>query len=627
MCGIAGVLQPDGAAPGPRAATEAMVSHLGHRGPDGSGVYVDTRAAVALGHTRLAILDLSEAGRQPMASADGRLWITFNGEIYNYQRLRHELSGDAGPWRSRTDTEVILRAYARWGRACVQHLRGMFAFAIWDADRRELFLARDRLGIKPVYYCAAQGAFVFASEVRALLASGRAPRRLDQAGVSEYLAYQGVPAPRTLLEDVRALPPGSWLSVDAAGRITHQRYWDLLGDAWPEAAADSPTERRRRLGELLRASIARHLVSDVPVGVFLSGGIDSSALAGLVREAGQVPRTFCVAFEERAYDEAPYASQIAARFGAEHTEIRLKEQDVLDQLLQALDAMDQPTGDGVNTYVVARAVRAAGLKVALSGLGGDELFGGYPSFARLGRAVRLGEAWGRLPDAPRRLAGWGVRALGRGSIRADKLASVLEGDGSLAAVFPLTRQVFSTRQRRMLLGDHDLSDPYTRLLRESFASNPWAEPLARIAYAEARTYMHDLLLRDTDQMSMAHGLEVRVPLLDHELAAYAMGLPDADRHPNGTPKRLLVESLAGLLPEPVVRRPKRGFVLPFDSWLRGPLADFGERRLRRLGERGLFRPGTVDRVWCSFRAGGHDVSWSRIWTLIALDHWLDQHDL
>ncbi len=625
MCGVAGALQLHPSERGlPLTVAEAMVRQLGHRGPDGCGVLEDPHAGVLLGHTRLAIIDLSAAGRQPMASLDGRLTITYNGEIYNYQQLRDELSDDGCPWRSRSDTEVILGAYARWGQDCVHHLRGMFAFAIWDAKRQELFLARDRLGIKPLYYYSADGAFVFASEVRALLASDLIPRRLDQAGLWHYLAYQCVPAPRTLVDGVRALPPGTCLRVDANGGLTLWRYWDLLADTSAEAAAHSPAERRQHVAELLGQSIRLHLVSDVPIGVFLSGGIDSSAIVGLMREAGQVPYTFSLGFAERSFDETHFAREVAQHFNAKHTEIRLRNRDLLEQLPEGLAAMDQPTGDGINSYIVARAVRSAGLKVALSGLGGDELFGGYPSFDRLGRSARLFHHWARLPAPLRALAASGVRISGRNAIAAEKLATMLESDGRLSALYPVTRQVFSAAQRQFLLGYRDVADPYVQLLREAFAKVPQTEPLACVAYAESRTYLHDLLLRDTDQMSMAHGLEVRVPLIDHELAAYVMGVPDSDRRADGTPKRLLVECLGGLLPEAVVRRPKQGFTLPLEPWMRGPLAGFCEQRLRRLGDRGLFRPRTVDHLWQSFLARGRDVSWSRLWTLVALDEWLER---
>jgi asparagine synthase (glutamine-hydrolysing) len=620
-----------------RSPLERMVERLRHRGPDDSGIQVIQEGSnvLALGHTRLAIIDLSPAGHQPMQDPRTGNWITFNGEIYNFREVRERLDSNPDAWRSESDTEVILRAYERWGKDCLEHLRGMFAFALWDHERQELFIARDRLGIKPLYYFNAPGLFLFASEVRALLASELVPRKLDSVALWEYLGYQSVPAPRTLIEGVHVLRPGCWMSVDAQGKISEGCYWDLLENASRETQAVSASESRRRVRELLEESVALHLVSDVPVGAFLSGGIDSSAIVALVREAGKTPRTFSVCFDESAYNENLYARQVAERFQTEHREVHLTDSALLDQLPSALACMDQPTGDGVNTYVVSRAVRSTGVKVALSGLGGDEFFAGYPSFKRLQRAMKY---LGRLSSAPqslRRLAASAIRTLGGSSIRATKTARMIDGDGTLASVFPLTRQVLSTEQRYSLLNEtwHEqvaaMRDPYVELLEEKYRRAGAAEMLSLISYAEGRTYMHDVLLRDTDQMSMAHGLEVRVPFLDHRLVEYLMGLPDEHKVSNGTPKRLLVESLDGLLPDSVVQRPKRGFTLPFDPWMRGGLRGFCEERLsrERIGSRGIFQPERVRELWQSYLDGRASVSWSRLWVLVVLEDWLERNGI
>lgn len=612
-----------------------MVEQLGHRGPDDDGVSVfqSQLAEVALGHTRLSILDLSPAGHQPMQDPRTGNWITFNGEIYNFREVRERLDADSGAWRSASDTEVILRAYERWGKDCLQALRGMFAFALWDNARQELFIARDRLGIKPLYYYTAPGLFVFGSEVRALLASELVPRKLDSIALWEYLGYQSVPAPRTLIEGVRVLKPGCWMTIDAPGNVSEKSYWDLLENASSEAQAASAGESKRRVRELLAESVALHLVSDVPVGAFLSGGIDSSAIVALVREAGQTPRTFSIVFDESEFDENIYARRIAERFQTEHTEVHLTERALLEQLPSALAAMDQPTGDGVNTYVVSQSVRSTGIKVALSGLGGDEFFAGYPSFKRLRRMMKYLRHWSIAPQSLRALAASAVKTLGGSSIQASKAALMLGGDGSLASVFPVTRQVLSIEQRRFLMHDSweqsvsKRPDPYVELLEEKYRATTAAEMLSLISYAEGRTYMHDVLLRDTDQMSMAHALEARVPLLDHVLVEYLMGLPDERKVSNGTPKRLLVESLDGLLPDEIVHRPKRGFTLPFNLWMRGGLRQFCEERLtpERIGSRGFFRPERVRELWQSFQDGRANVSWSRLWVLVVLEDWLERN--
>jgi asparagine synthase (glutamine-hydrolysing) len=425
-----------------------------------------------------------------------------------------------------------------------------------------------------------------------------------------------------MVQGVYAMPPGTSITIHPNGHISRRRYWDLQADASLEAHMHTPAERRRRVRELLRESMRLHLVSDVPVGVFLSGGVDSSSLVGLMREAGHQPRTFSVGFAERDFDETRYAREIATRFESDHTEIRLPDADLLDQIPSALAAMDQPTGDGVNTYVVARAVRATGIKVALSGLGADELFGGYPSFARFGRGTRLLREWARLPQRVRDVAATATRALGRGSVPADKLATILQSDGSLAETYVVMRQVWSRSQRADLRAA-DFQDPYAMLLKEGFAADGSTEALARVAYAEARTYMHDLLLRDADQMSMAHALEVRVPFLDHELARYVMGAPDSERRRNRVPKPLLVGSVDDLLPDSVVRRPKQGFALPFPVWMRGPLAALCGAHLQNLGERDFLAGDTIHAYWRKFLDHDPSVSWSRVWTLVALEAWLE----
>jgi len=642
MCGIAGLFltSVDAFATAAErnsidAALRHMVEHLAHRGPDDQGTEViqTERGRLALGHTRLSILDLSPAGHQPMVDAHTGNWITYNGEIYNFHELRQQLTDTATDWQSQSDTEVILRAYSRWGKNCVNHLRGMFAFALWDARRQELFIARDRLGIKPLYYYADDKRFLFASEVGALLASDFVPRQLDPVALWQYLAYQSVPAPRTMIQNVCALAPGSWLVIAQSGRVTQGHYWDLLENAALEAREASLDECRKKIGELLHEAVALHLVSDVPVAAFLSGGIDSSAIVALMREAGQTPQTFSVAFAEKNFDETPHSRLIAARFQTDHTEIHLTRHDLLVQLPDALAAMDQPTGDAVNTYVVSRAVSQAGIKVALSGLGGDEFFAGYPSFSRLSRVGNTMRAWGGLPSAVKNFAASAIASLAGDSIAVAKATAMLKSDGRIATMYPGLRQVLSDTQRRAILNDAWLhvvapgGDYYSDLLEEAFAAADWAGPLTQISYAEARTYMHDVLLRDTDQMSMAHSLEVRVPLLDHKLIEYVMGIADAHKRPNGTPKRLLVESLNGLLPDEIVHRPKQGFTFPFALWMRGELQSFCEQRLNeeRIAARGLFKPRAVSNLWRNFLAGRHDVSWSRLWILVVLEEWLEQN--
>jgi asparagine synthase (glutamine-hydrolysing) len=641
VCGIAGGLffHPRFTADVRRDIGQRLLAAIRHRGPDGEGVWAENIAvptpdapAALLVHSRLAIIDTSRAGAQPMSGRGLASWITFNGEIYNFARIRPRLEAAGHVFDSNSDTEVILRGYGTWGPPILQELRGMFALGIWNPDARELFLARDRFGIKPLYVARGEDWFLFASEVRALLATGLVEPTLDLEGLWHYLAYQATPAPRTLIDGVEMLEPGSSLTVGAHGREQRHTYWDLATSGAPLADATSQ-QTRQEVHRLLLDSVMAHLVSDVPVGAFLSGGIDSSAVVALMREAGVKPRTFSVGFAEAEFDESAHAERVASLVGSEHTAIKLTEQELLETLPEALAAMDQPTGDGVNTYVVSRAVRRTGLTVALSGLGGDELFGGYPSFSRLPRAAELGRVWGRSSEQVRGFAGRALRLVGGTSVIATKAAAAVESDGSLAALYPLTRQLFTDEQRVSLLSPPwrrrfaSVPDPYVPLLKSAFKRMPASGPLTQVSYAESRTYMHDVLLRDTDQMSMAHALEVRVPLIDHVLADYAMAVPDPLKAPGATPKPLLVESLGSALPPEIVHRRKKGFTLPFEPWMRNQLRGFCESRLGSggLAGRGLFDVDRLAGMWTSFQRGGTDVTWSRLWILVTLETWLARH--
>jgi asparagine synthase (glutamine-hydrolysing) len=635
MCGIAGALFDSPQDVSTDEVVARMIRVLGHRGPDGVGLErwrsEDGCFDAAVGHTRLAILDLSERGSQPMRDADeGLVTLAYNGEIYNFAEIRAELQRRGRRFRSSSDTEVILEGYREWGDDIVTRLRGMFAFALWDADRGRFLIARDRLGIKPLYYVERHGLFLFASEVRALLASGLVPPTLDAIGIDQYLAYQTTATPRTLVRDVRMLEPGRLLSKSAGLPAVSRVYWDFIGSTDPAGRGATTEAARERVGALLEESVRLHLVSDVPVGVFLSGGIDSSALALFVRKAGVTPRTFTVTFPGTPADESGYARSVAQAVGADHTEIPLGESDLLRMLPQAVVSFDHPSGDGVNTYVVSQAVRAAGIKVALSGLGGDEMFGGYPSFGRLSQARRWSRAWGRAPATVRKAAAAAVRGLAPSTIASEKAAAVIETDASLPQAFPVLRQVFSRAQRRRLLGETGRGaarhDPYVTLLEMALSDAESLPFASRVSYAEARTYMHDVLLRDTDQMSMRHGLEVRVPLLDHELVQYVMAVPDEAKMAGGAPKALLSCQIQAELPPECLRRPKQGFVFPFATWMRGPLRPYCEERLlsstlvNRVGLDGA----AIAELWQSFVEGRPAVSWSRLWTLVALSAWADE---
>jgi len=629
---------PDDAA----AIVGDMTAALAHRGPDAEGLVrlaspEGGRGPVAvLGHRRLAVIDLTGRAHQPMTSDREPTAITYNGEVYDFRATRQTLRERGRVFRSDSDTEVVLHGYAEWGPEVVQRLRGMFAFAIWDGRTNTMLLARDRLGIKPLYVHRTEHYLLFASEVRALLASRLVPRQLNLSVLDQFLAYQTVPAPKTLIEGIEMLPPAQIIQAGPDGAWRQDAYWDILRSADPDARkVRDREEAKARIGQLLHESVALHMVSDVDVGVFLSGGIDSGAIAGLVRETGRLPRTFTITCPGTAFDEAAQARAVAQAFESQHAEIPLTQDELLSQLPEALAGLDHPSGDGINTFVVSRAVRAAGVKVALSGLGGDEFFGGYPSFHRMEKMAALGLAWRHSPPAARRAAAAAVRAIGGGSVATKKTAALLETDGTVPEAFPLMRQMFSPEQRVELLASPVLeasasqSDPYVALLRQAMEGDQPTDTMQLVSYAEARTYMHDVLLRDTDQMSMRHGLEVRVPLLDHHIVEYVMGLPDSIKRPNGYPKRLLMESLSCGLPGDIVDRPKQGFVLPFDPWMRAELRPLCEHHLGPDGlqKLSIFRSEGLQSVWSSFLARDGSVTWSRPWTLVALGAWIEQLQL
>lgn len=631
MCGIAGVMtfdpRPSIDAP---AAVARMVRALGHRGPDGQGTWTSqtTAGQIALGHTRLAIIDLSDAGAQPMSRRD--LAVTYNGELYNYRALAGALPGER--FVTSSDTEVLLAAWQRWGRDAFDRLDGMYAFAMWDAAAERLVLARDRFGIKPLYVHVNASRVVFASEVRALLASGLVAHRLDPEAMWHYLGYQTTPTPRTLVDGVEMIEPGGWIEVDASGAIERRRYWHLLEAAGRESVPESRTAAVREVRARLSDAVTSHLVSDVPVGVFLSSGVDSGALVSTLASAGETPHTFTVAVGESAFDESADAAEIARTFGAEHVQVRLAEDDLLAMLPDVLAAVDHPSGDGVNTYVVSRAAREHGITVALSGLGGDEFFGGYDSFRRLDKLSGAARQVGRSPAALRRAAATVIRQVGGGGVAAEKAAAVLDTGGTLAELWPVTRQLYSARARRGLLPASAIPSSetsYESQLADAFATAPALPAWAHVTYAESRAYMHDVLLRDTDQMSMAHALEVRVPLLDHRLASFVTALPDAWKRDGVRSKSLLLDALEAPLPREIASRPKRGFTLPFDVWMRGALAPFCEEQLgdHGLDGRGLLEPGSAMRLWRRFLDRSPGVTWGRIWPLVALNAWLSRHSL
>lgn len=616
-----------------------MMRRLRHRGPDGEGLW--RTKLVSLGHTRLKVIDLTEAGHQPMLSRDGRFVLVYNGEVYNYRELRGPLRDRGHAFSSDTDTEVVLNAWVEWGSGAVDRLEGMYAFAVWDSSRHRLHVVRDRVGIKPLYwYDDGAGTFIFASEVRALLASGLVERVLDERALLAFLSQQTVPTPHTLIEGIRMLPPGCCMRVDlhsaGAAPPVVRRYWNPL-----ERARELRDELRRlgpggaaaRVRGGLLDAVERRLISDVPLGAFLSGGVDSTVMVGLMSRVSNDPiRTFAVAFEEPGFNDGPYARVAAERFHTEHTEVRITDEELVASVPDAVAAQDHPSADGINTWIVSRAARAAGLTVALSGLGADELFGGYPTFRRLATLARVRTVLQALPAPACRALG-SVLASARHGVTTNKIAALLGTDGSVAEAYPILREVFGAEQISGLVmcRDGQLVSPahirYSDNLRRAFREHPDLPLLARVSYAEMTSYMRDVLLRDVDQMSMIHALEVRVPFLDSKLVQDSLALPEAARRPSSPPKRFILDAFADLLPPSIAGRPKHGFVMPFDRWMRGPLRSFCEDGVAFAAAHSSLSRPRVWEVWRAFLEGDPRMPWSRPWLLVALGHWFQREEI
>jgi asparagine synthase (glutamine-hydrolysing) len=608
MCGIGGVVVSSPAQL--RPTVEHMLSHLRHRGPDDAGIHIDESGVAALCAARLAIRDLSPRGHQPMAGPNGDV-IAFNGELYNADKLRRELRSAGRAFVGGADTEVALAAYERWGEDAWVRLRGMFAIAVWDSRAQTLVLVRDPLGVKPLYVSHDDGRLVFASELRALLRGRLRPPALSRDALCTFLATGAVEEPRAIVDGVRMLAPGAALRLKD-DTVRESVFWSVES-AFARRARASRADVVVELRERLEAAVRRQLVSDTPLGVFLSGGIDSSTLVGLASTVADTPRTVSVVFGEERYSEAPYIEAVRRRWSTVHHEVQVTADDFLARLPAALRAMDQPTVDGVNTFVVSELARRSGLTVALSGLGGDELFAGYELFRTGPRLERLRD---RLPQLPSRAAALGGRlAYGR-SDRGRKLGGWLAGEHSSAYV--LQRELFDASTREALLGASPEAGAYRA---------PRALDVNAISKLELTCYMRNMLLRDADVMSMSHGLEVRVPFLDQDVVELVAGVGSEHKVADGRHKALLVDAVADLLPDPIVNREKMGFTLPFEKWLRGTLRDEVRDRLLEPscgGEIGAaLRPKAVAEVWKRFERG--DTSWTRPWALYTAKVWGERH--
>ncbi|HEV7763868.1 MAG TPA: asparagine synthase (glutamine-hydrolyzing) [Thermoanaerobaculia bacterium] len=632
MCGLAGIVGAEATAEELAGDLRRMCDALVHRGPDDDGDWIDSEHGIAIGFRRLAILDLSPAGHQPMVSPSGRYVATLNGEIYNFEELRRELDG---PWRGHSDTEVMLAAFDAWGiEAALQRFIGMFAIAIWDRDTQRLLLIRDRMGVKPLYYGLVGNAFLYASELKALRRHPRFEGKIDRGAVQLYLRYMYVPAPLSIYEGIFKLMPGTMLTFDPATRaIATTTYWSVR-DAATRGAANrfrgSEEEASQELETLLRDAVRLRMVSDVPLGVFLSGGVDSSLIAALMQAQSSIPvRTFAIGFSHADYDEARFAAQVARHLGTDHTELYVTEEDVVNVIPMLPSMYDEPFADSsqIPTHLVAKLARQH-VTVALSGDGGDELFGGYTRYF-LGQ--KLFHRLAALPRAMRPMLGHLLTSLSprtwdrilapvmrqpRPGERVHKVARVLEANDSDAMYFELV-----SHWSNVVIGAEEKESPLT----DRSAWPPLEDPIERMMYFDQLSYLPDDILTKVDRASMAVSLEAREPLLDHRLVEFAWTLPLSMKVRNAKGKHVLRRVLDRYVPRPLIDRPKMGFGMPLETWLRGRLRDWAESLLdvSTMRAQGLLDPAPIREKWEEHVAGRGE--WKHhLWAVLMLQAWLQE---
>lgn len=644
MCGVAGFLDLS------RSTSEAtareriteMCDALAHRGPDGFDAWVDPSAGIALGHRRLSIIDLSDAARQPMVSQNGRYLISFNGEVYNFGELRQELENLGVTFRSGGDTEVMLAAISSWGlEAALARFLGMFAFALWDREKHTLSLARDRMGVKPMYWTLCDAHVLFGSELKSLMRHPSWKGKLDVAAITGFLRYSYIPHPSTAFENVEQVEPGSIVRIGPGDKLARISWWDMRGQllkATSEPFSGSDKDAIAQLETLLQQSVSLRMVADVPLGAFLSGGIDSSAIAALMQAQSNHPiRTFSIGFDEKGYDEAPFARGVAAHLGTNHTEAYVTGRDALDAISTIPDWFDEPFADPsqLPAYLVARMAREH-VTVALTGDGGDELFGGYPRYRytallwdkirRMPRFLRAGLAAG-IGATPETWLDRGASLLprsyrpissGRKLHRAAALLSLEAADEvhrRFAEVWPDADRLTGAADGLRLLSDKDLAGQVPSFL-------------LRMRYYDMRSYLCDDILTKVDRTSMAVSLEAREPLLDHRVVEFAMSLPDHLLHRGGRSKWLLRAVLERYMPPSLFERPKMGFSIPTGTWLRGPLRAWAEALISpdRLAAEGLLNSQDVARIWEEHQSGYANRE-TILWNILMLQAWRERYNV
>ncbi len=639
MCGITGVVEFEGSnRPVDEKVLERMRDTLVHRGPDDGGLWISEDRRVGFGHRRLSIIDLSPAGHQPMCNKDGSIWITYNGEVYNHARLRKELEAKGHVYRSRTDTETLLYLYEEEGPDFLNRLEGMFALAIWDSRRRELILARDRIGVKPLYYAVLPGTLLFGSEIKAILEHPRMTRGIDRAALYHYLSFVASPAPRTLFQGIHKLPPATRVIVDRHGNMRSETYWDPFEvPPEPEARYDDAGFCATRIRTLLEEAVAKRMMSDVPVGVFLSGGLDSSANVALMARLMDRPvRTFSVGFKDQAsYNEFGWAREVARRFRTDHHEVVIDSKDLLDFMPRLIFHQDEPIADWVCVplHFVSKLARDSGTTVIQVGEGSDEQFFGYEHYLRAFR--QHGAAFERIRRLPRpiRVAAYRTALglaglLGRGGDRLEMLRRAARDElffwGGIIAWSEQEKRRLLLPEALVPIGGLSSHDAIVEIDKRAQALRNGADYGQRMIYLELKNRLAELLLMRVDKITMASSIEARVPFLDHKLVEFSMRIPTPLKIQDGRGKYLLRLAMRGILPDSIIDRPKQGFGAPVREWLMGEL--YGPARdgvlQSRLRDESLFDYDLIGRMFETHRDGRRDHSW-HLWTLYNLSRWYD----
>lgn len=604
MCGISGIISTEH---NPKDLIHLLTSRMKHRGPDYTGCWTEDN--IALGHNRLSIIDLDSRSNQPMISGCGKYAMVFNGEIYNFKEVRNTLQFSA--WKTTSDSEVLLQGYIEKGAKILNDLNGMFAFAIYHLSERKLFIARDRLGIKPLYYVNKNGNFAFSSELRPLLQLPFVSSGINNSAVVDYLTFQSTVSPNTLVKDVQVLPSGCYVHYSNTSFETHQ-FWGISDG--PKYHFENFSEAQDEIRRLFTSSVRYRLVSDVSIGAFLSGGIDSSLIVAQMAKISESPIvTKSIGFKESQYDETAIATIVADRYATEHERIELSAIEFAESIPMVMSQMDSPSMDGVNTYFVSQAVKNSGITVALSGLGGDELFAGYQyhfHYSKL-RKLRSWLKWLSLFDNKSF-----IDILQKPKHR--KLAISLFTNTSNSRLYQSLRSVFDKYQRSELIQS---------VSRTSHTKIDDFPVLSQYGIMDILGYTQNVLLKDTDQMSMQHALEVRVPFFDHRLVEAALSIPDKWKYDGTRPKSFLTTVFKDDLPKEVYERQKMGFVLPYNRWLRYELKTYAQTKLKHLASTEILNPDRVNQISNSFFSGSPKVSASEIWTLVALSSWLESNHI